>query len=315
MASGRQSVAVVGAGAIGGLIAAELHAAGHQVTLCARRSLTRLLVEREGAVRDLAVVSVGDAGDGALAVATSPADVSPVPWVIVALKGQDSPAAGAWLSQLVDGDTVVIAVQNGIEHRERIGPQAHGAVVLPALANTAVERIAPGHLVHRAGDLLTVPDDSASESFSRLLGASALRVKIEPDFVSAAWRKLLSNLAANPLTTLTNRRMEVFADPMIRELALGLLREAVVIGRAEGALLGDDEPERTLAAYAQVPTDSGTSMLYDRTAGRPLEYDALTGAVVRAALRHGLQAPLNQALLALLAGLDATATRRSSGSS
>jgi 2-dehydropantoate 2-reductase len=303
--SGPQSVAVVGAGAIGGLIAAELHVAGHQVTLCARRSLSRLVVERAGEVRELTVMSVGEARDGALAVATTPADVRPVPWVIVALKGQDSPAAGAWLSRLVDRDTIVIAVQNGIEHRERIGPHAHGAVVLPALANTAVERVAPGHLVHRAGDLLTVPDDSAAESFARLLRASALRVAIESDFVSAAWRKLLSNLAANPLTTLTNRRMEVFADPMIRELALGLLREAVVVGRAEGARLADDEPERTLTAYAQVPTDSGTSMLYDRLAGRSLEYDALTGAVVRAALRHGLRVPLNQALLALLAGLDA----------
>jgi 2-dehydropantoate 2-reductase len=311
MASGRQSVAVVGAGAIGGLLAAELHVAGHRVTLCARRPLDRLVVEREGEVRDLPVVSVREARAGALAVATTPADVRPVPWAIVALKGQDSPAAGAWLSALVDSATVVIAVQNGVEHRERIGPQAHGAVVLPALANTAVERVAPGHLVHRAGDLLTVPDESPAERFARLLCASALRVQIESDFISAAWRKLLSNLAANPLTTLTNRRMDVFADPLIRELALGLLREAVVIGRAEGARLGDDEPERTLAAYAQLPTDSGTSMLYDRLAGRPLEYDALTGAVVRAALRNGLRAPLNQALLALLAGLDAAARPRS----
>jgi 2-dehydropantoate 2-reductase len=312
VASGRQSVAVVGAGAIGGLIAAALHGAGHRVTLCARRPLGRLVVERAGEVRKLTVMPVGEARNGALAVATTPDDVRPVRWAIVALKGQDSPAAGAWLARLVDDDTVVIAVQNGIEHRERICPHAHGAPVLPALANTAVERVAPGHLLHRAGDLLTVPDDSAAEGFARLLGGSALRVTIEPDFVSAAWRKLLSNLAANPLTALTNRRMEVFANPMIRELALGLLQEAVVIGRAEGARLGDDEPERTLAAYAQVPTESGTSMLYDRLAGRPLEYDALTGAVVRAALRHGLSAPLNRALLALLAGLDAAAPPASS---
>jgi 2-dehydropantoate 2-reductase len=310
MAGGRESVAVVGAGAIGGLLAAELHVAGHQVTLCARRPLDRLVVEREGEVRDLPVVAVGEARADALAVATTPADVRAVPWAIVALKGQDSPAAGAWLAALVDSETVVIAVQNGVEHRQRIGPQAHGALVLPALANTAVERVAPGHLVHRAGDLLTVPDEPAAERFAGLLRASALRVQIEPDFVSAAWRKLLSNLAANPLTTLTSRRMEVFADPPIRELALGLLREAVVIGRAEGARLGDDEPERTLAAYARFPADGGTSMLYDRLAGRPLEYDALTGAVVRAAQRHGLPAPLNQALLALLAGLDSAARPR-----
>jgi 2-dehydropantoate 2-reductase len=304
MAGQRQSVAVVGAGAIGGLLAAELHSAGHRVTLCARGSLNRLVVERERAARDLAVVPVGDGGDDALAVATRPAEVGSMPWVIVALKGHDSPAAGPWLSALVRKDTVVVVVQNGIEQRERIAPHAHGAEVVPAFANTAVERVAPGRLVHRAGDLLVVAAAPAADSFARLLESSALRVMVEADFVSAVWRKLLSNLAANPLTTLSNRRMEVFADHKIRELALELLREAAVIGRAEGARLADDEPERTLAAYDQLAADVGTSMLYDRLAGRALEYDALTGAVVRAARRHGLPAPLNEAVLALLAGLD-----------
>jgi 2-dehydropantoate 2-reductase len=286
-------IAVVGAGAIGGLIAAELGAAGHDVTLCARRPLDRVVVTRDGAERavDLPVV-------------TAPDEVGAVPWVVVALKGQDSAAAGPWLARLAGAGTAVVVVQNGVEHRERVGPHARGAALIPAITNTAVERTAPGRLVHRAGDELTVAEAPRAPEFARLFDSTALRVRVEDDFLTASWRKLLSNVAANPLTALTSRRMEVFSEPAVRELALGLLREAADVGRAEGAALADDEPERTLARYDALPPDGGSSMLYDRLAGRPLEVDPLTGAVVRAAHRHGLPAPLNQAVLALLLGLD-----------
>ena len=73
---------------------------------------------------------------------------------------------------------------------------------------------------------------------------------------------------------------------------------------AEGARLGDEAVEQTLAFYDALPADTGSSMLFDRLAGRPLEHQALTGAVVRAADRHGIDVPLNRAILALLEGLD-----------
>ena len=64
---------------------------------------------------------------------------------------------------------------------------------------------------------------------------------------------------------------------------------------------------RTLAFYDALPPDTGSSMLFDRLAGRPLEHQGLTGAVVRAADRHGIDVPLNRAILALLEGLDGAA--------
>jgi 2-dehydropantoate 2-reductase len=294
-------VAVIGAGAIGGLLAAELHAAGHRVTLCARTPLERLVVERDGDGRD---VPVG-AGDGAIALATDPAQVGRHEFALVALKGQDSAAAAPWLAALVGPGSLVAVVQNGIEHRERVGPLAGAAPVLPVLAYAAVERVGTGRLVHRTGDRLVVPDQAAaSERIAGLLVGSALHVETAADFRTAAWRKLLSNLAANPLTALTTGRMQIFADEELRALALGLLREGAAVGRAEGAQLADDEPEQMLVFYDGFPPDSGSSMLYDRLAGRALEHDLLTGAVVRRAARHSIDVPLNRAILALLRGLD-----------
>ena len=94
--------------------------------------------------------------------------------------------------------------------------------------------------------------------------------------------------------------MGIFKQPSIQELARAVLAECAAVGKADGARLDDDEAEKILAAFEAMPDDAGTSMLYDRLAERPLEYAALSGAVVRAADRHGIDVPLNRALLALL---------------
>jgi 2-dehydropantoate 2-reductase len=277
-----ERIAVVGVGAIGGLLAAELIAAGNDVTLCGRTPLERLVVERDEHPREYAVH-----------VHTDPAEVNPARHALVALKGHDNAAANPWLERL--RPEVVVVVQNGVEHAQGID-----RAIVPGIINTAVER-APGKLVHRAGGRLTLAP--GGEAFTALLDGSAVEVVIEPDFKTAAWRKLLSNFGANPLTAITQRRSDVFREPVVRAFVLDLLAEAIAIGRAEGARLTDADAANTLANYDALPDDVGTSMLYDREAGRPLEIEPLVGAVLRAAERHGLQAPRAETLRALLVAI------------
>jgi 2-dehydropantoate 2-reductase len=279
-------IAVVGAGAIGGLLAAELLASGQELTLCARRPLARLVVERAARPLDVPV-----------RVVTDPAEARLARWVVVALKAHDSAAAAPWLAALSGPETVVVGVQNGVEHRQNLG-----ADVVPALAYTAVERVADGVLRHSSGDRLIVP--RSAPDVAGLFAATSLSVELTDDFLTAAWRKLLANLAGNPLTTLTLGRAAALQGGALRELAIGLLREGAAVGRAEGADLSEADVERTLAFYDALPPETGSSMLFDRLAGRPLEHQGLTGAVVRAAGRHGIDVPLNRAILALLEGLD-----------
>jgi 2-dehydropantoate 2-reductase len=269
-------VAVVGAGAIGVLLAAELQAAGRDVTVCARRRFERLVVEGRHDLPAHVVTEPEGSAD----------------WVLVALKAQDSPAAAPWIEAL---GGQVVAVQNGIEHRENLGEDA-----LPAIITAATERIGEGRVRHRFGHRLQVPDEPVSERLATLFEGTIMDVELVGDFHTEAWRKLLRNATANPITALTRARMGIFKDERVKELAGGVLAEAVAVGRADGAGFDDDEAERILAAFEAMPDDSGTSMLYDRLAERPLEYEALSGAVVRAAERHGIDVPLNRALLTLL---------------
>ncbi|NVO16424.1 MAG: 2-dehydropantoate 2-reductase [Rhodoplanes sp.] len=291
---GATPVAVIGAGAIGGLLAAHLAQAGHAVTLCVRTPFERLVVERDGRADTIDATIV-----------SSPEGLVPVPWVLVATKSQDTAAAGPWLRALVGPGTAVVVVQNGIGHAERVAPFVGDATVLPALIYSGVERLAAGHIRLHTEGRITVPAGPAGDAFAALMEGSGLTVQRENDFTTALWRKVLSNVAANPITALTLRRIGVFNEPDIAALGETLLTEAVAVAQAEGAEVGADDVARTLQMHRTYNPSTGTSMLYDRLAGRPMEHDYITGAIVRMAARHGIDVPFNRAILTLLRALDA----------
>ena len=291
--TGAARVAVIGGGAIGGLLAAAAEEAGHEVTLCVRTAIPQLVVERNGTARRVPV-----------RIAEQAAGLSAADWLLLATKAQDTAAAAPWLHQLVGPATRVVVLQNGIEHEARVRPLVGTAPVVPALVYAGAERIAPGHIVYHQGNRVVVPQGRDGEAFAALLAGSWLTIVQAADFTTAAWRKLMSNITANPLTALTLRRMTVFRRPAMDELARGLLSEAAAVGRAAGADVSLQDADAILRSYAAHAEDAGTSMLYDRLAGRPLEHDYLTGAVVREADRLGIPVPLNRAILALLEAID-----------
>jgi 2-dehydropantoate 2-reductase len=288
--SARQRVAVVGVGAIGGTLGALLHEAGHELTLCARTPFPELVAE----FADRTIHADAE-------ILTEPAAAKPVDWVILASKAYDSEGAAGWLAHLAGPHTTVVVVQNGVDQVERIGPLAPHARIVPALAYIAAERVGPGHVRHRNSLLIVVPDRSDVEA---LFDGSPIRVRDEPDFRTAAWRKLLMNIAANPVTALTGRPMEVFGEPGVLELVEGLLAEALTVANAEGAAVTPDDVRSIQRTYAELAPDVGTSMLWDRLAGRRTEIDLLNGAVVRAAERHSISVPLNGAMVTLLSAID-----------
>ena len=282
-------VAIIGSGAIGGYLAAELTEAGRDVVLCVRTPFDTLVVEEPDRTREVAV-----------RLATRPEDVGPAKVVFITTKSQDTAGTKPWLDRLVGPETVVVVVQNGVGHVERVQPLAPQAgAVLPAIIYCSVERVAPGRIVHHSQARLVVPAAQASSAVSATFAGTQFEVTEDPDFTTVAWRKLLSNLVANPISSLTLRRIRVFREDAIAQLASGILAEAVQVAAAEGAKLTDADAAQVVAGLGKANPDGGSSMLYDRLAGRPLEHEYITGAVVRAAEKHGIDVPLNRAILAL----------------
>jgi 2-dehydropantoate 2-reductase len=294
-------VAVIGAGAVGTAAASAAEQAGADVVICTRSAMGGpVTLELDGTERPVAAPVICDADEA------RPAD-----WVLLATKAQQTPQAAPWLARLCRPGTVVVVLQNGVDHVERVAPLTGGATVLPALVYVAVERVDRGRVVHRRGRRVVVPAGPPGQAFAGLLDGSWLEIVEDPDFRTAAWRKMLGNVVANPVTALTGRRMGVLSDPEIRELMHVVLAEAVAVGIAEGAKLGTEDVPATMAFYDQFGDDDGTSMLYDRLAGRELENELLSGAITRLGRRHGVPTPANQALYALIGAMAPAAEDRS----
>ncbi|HEY4203708.1 MAG TPA: 2-dehydropantoate 2-reductase [Xanthobacteraceae bacterium] len=290
--SARKTVAVIGLGSIGGIVAGCLRDADHHdVVICARQPIAHLTLERP----DKTITT-------ALRTLTDPDQATRVDWVLVCTKTQQTPSTAPWLARLCDSSTRVAVLQNGIGHDERLAPFAGSATVVPTIVYYNGERLAPDRVRIRpvGAQDLAVANDADGRDFVQLMQDTSLRIEPSDDFATLSWRKLLINAVANPVTALTSQRQAVFRREDIKALCVGILKEASAVGRAAGAKLDADEPAQIMARLLTYPPEAGTSMYFDRMGGRALEVEALTGAIVAAGKRFGIATPLNGALGALL---------------
>jgi len=301
----RQSIAVVGLGSIGGVAAGCLMTAGrHDVIACVRQPMAQLTLERPQGAGMIAV-------DVPLRALTDPAQAKPADWVLLCTKTHQTAAAAPWLKRLCAPGTHVAVLQNGIDQVARVTPLAPDAAVMPVIVYYNGERLAAERVRLRQGSDqdLAAADDDNGRAFARLLEGTPLRILLTGDFATLAWRKLLINAVANPITALTLQRQAVLRRDDIQELGRAILEEAVAVARADGAKLADDEPQRAFATLFTFSGELGTSMYFDRLAGRHLEIEALTGVIVEKGKRHGIATPNNSALLALLRAVNAAGAR------
>ena len=132
------------------------------------------------------------------------------------------------------------------------------------------------------------------------LDGSGIAVELEPDFLSAAWRKLLVNAVVG-LMVLSGRRSGMFRRDDVAALARRYLAECLAVARAEGATLPDGVVDEIADMLKQAPTNMATSMLVDREAHRPLEWDIRNGVIQRKGAAHGIATPISDVLVPLLA--------------
>jgi 2-dehydropantoate 2-reductase len=285
------SIALIGPGAIGATVAAYLHAAGHSVLLCGHTPRESIEVRPDD--HD-PIVLPGP-------VHTDPAEVDgPVDVVFLAVKDTQNEQAGAWLARLCNENTVVCALQNGVEQVERVGRFCPSSTVVPAAVWISSEVQPDGWVRVRTGVRLVLPDSEAAATLAELLRGAGVTIELDPDFLAAAWRKLLVNAAVG-FMVLTGRRTGIFRRDDVAALARRYVAECLAVARADGANLGDGVIDEIVDLLAQAPPDVTTSMLTDREANRPLEWDIRNGVIPRKAAAHGIATPISDVLVPLLA--------------
>jgi 2-dehydropantoate 2-reductase len=297
-------IAVIGAGAIGGLVGARLALAGEEVTFIVRgRNLE--------AIRDDGIKLI--AADGSEEVARNVratdryAEAGPQDMVILAMKAHQVEAVANDVPKLFGPDTVVVTMQNGIPYWyfyqhggvlantvvrsvdpqgmlcSKIAPQrVIGCVVYPAS-----ELVAPGVVKHIEGDRFPVGelDGTSSERVNRVAACFAnagFKAPVLDDIRAEIWLKLWGNLTFNPISSLSHSTLlDICQYGPSRELAAAMMREAQAVANKLG--IEFRVPLEKRIAGAEKVGKHKTSMLQDVEAGRAPEIDALVGAVVELA--------------------------------
>ena len=295
-----EKVAIVGVGAIGGAAAAALADLGrHSLVLCTRTPFDQLVVKHPGGNSEVDAPVLCD-----------PADAKSLPlpmdWVLLATKAHHSDGARPWLEALCGSGTKVAVLQNGVDHVERISPMISASTsVLPVVVQLPAEKTSPGQIEQSHSGSLVVPDDEMGLAFVALFRGARIDVRPVADFLTQAWWKLVFNAALGGICALTVRDDTVGEDPALQELLLMLMREVAEVGRAVGAKLPEDAPERLLKRISTGATGHWSSISADRREHRPMEWRVRNEVVGRYGRAHGIATPHNDTITTLLRVADA----------
>ncbi len=304
-------VAIVGCGAVGSLFAAQL-AQLDDVEVWAF-DLSHEHVDAINA-NGLRLSGAGEVV-GHLRATTDAAELPPCEFGIVATKAMHTSAAIAATAHAF-ANGCVATVQNGLGNEEAIAE--HVERVIRGTTFPAGKILEPGHVQWDVkGDTTLGPFEPQPAPFAEVerLADACTRGGMPTTAVTDArgpqWRKVIFNASTNPigaLTGLTHGR--VVERPDLRQLVSGLVDEGKAVAAAQGIVL-DADPEELIdhAAKPEVAYDHKASMLQDVEARRTTEIDYLNGGIVRFGREHGVPTPLNQAIWALVKGVEDSWTK------
>src|SRR5438552_15194094 len=309
--------AIVGAGAIGAFVGALLAKSGEDVTLIARGAHLRAMQEHGVRVR-------GEIGnfDARVSATDDPGTAAAADVVLLTLKAHSLTAMAPRLAPLIAPETCVVSMQNGIpwwyfdrhggewegrqlesvdpggEIAKNIDPaRVIGCVIYPSAIITE-----PGIIQHIEGTRFAIgePDGSKSERCRKIADAfikAGLRCPIRADIRHDMWVKLMGNVAYNPISALTRATLiEIVQCPETRALATAIMTEAEAVAKELGIEMGVSIEQRLDGA--ERVGHHKTSMLQDVEAGRPMELEAIVGAVVELGDKMGLSLPCTKAVYA-----------------
>ncbi len=300
---------IAGAGAIGGYIGARMAQAGQDVTLYARGPHLRAM--QEGGLR-----VIGDAGEFEVRprIIGDLAEAGPIDVIFLGVKANGLTLLAPQVHPLIGKNTTVVSTQNGVPwwyfqtnageftglHLERVDPGGAIAAAIPAknvvasIAYFATELVEPGVIHHTEGNRLSLgePDGTRSDrckTISEALIKAGIRCPVTQKIRTEIWVKILGNVAFNPISALTRTTLGQMArDPDVRHVVRNIMLEVEAVAAKMGIEMPISVDQRI--AGAEKVGEHKTSMLQDLESGRPMELEAVVGAVVE--LGERLEVPM-----------------------
>jgi 2-dehydropantoate 2-reductase len=292
MAGSRWRVAVVGPGGVGGLLGAVLTRAGHPVVYVAKPDTAAALNSAGMSVRS------AQFGEFQVPARAVPRLTEPVDVCLVAVKTTSLDDALAEVPADVLGDGLVVPLVNGVEHMSALRAAYPPAQVVAGAIRVESTRVAVGRIEHTSPfSWIDVASDTAPrervDALAAQLGEAGLEVTVRADEAALLWDKLAFLAPFALVTTHAGAPVGVIRADRRADLEAVIGEVAAVAGAAGDAV----DPAVILSMFDRLPPDMKSSMQRDAEANRPTELDAVGGAVLRTAQRHGVETPVTARLV------------------
>jgi 2-dehydropantoate 2-reductase len=300
--------AVIGAGPVGGIVAAFLARGGYDVTLC---DVVPALIEP--ALERGIIIEGTDTLQARVARITTHVDdllVDPPDVIFVTVKATALPLIASALEGFVADGRYVISWQNGIDTEAVLAQHLGEQAVMRAVVNFGCVPLGPAHFriaFHHRPHYLQELDPRSREAaigICEVLTECGLDTQHTEQIKNMVWRKTLMNSSMNALCAITGRTMvELILDPILFNLVDALIKEGVVVARANEFALGSDFYPFCIN-YIKGAGNHKPSMLQDIEAGRRTEIDYINGKVVEYGLQAGVPTPYNTMIRGLVKALE-----------
>ena len=300
-------IAVMGTGAVGGYFGAKLAAAGHEMVFVARGQ--HLEAMRRSGLRI-------ESPHGNLHVrdalfTDTPAAAGVVDLVLFSVKSYDTEPAAQAIAPLIGDMTVILSLQNGIDNPEKIARLWDVRRTLAGVVYIGAQILGPAVIFHSAGGKIVfgqqhAEDRAAAELIERTLSGAGISCSISEEIQKVQWTKLLWNAPFCAISSLCRANVkQILESEPLKKLAIDCMAEVQAAALTQNIVFPESLFEETLAFSAGLDNFK-PSMLQDLLAGKPLEYEAFNGIVVKRLRQAGKAAPVNQCFYALLQQLDKT---------
>jgi 2-dehydropantoate 2-reductase len=298
-------ILVVGAGALGGLVGAQLTESGEDVTFIEIDEKRAELLNQKG----LTISEMdGQERTVAIKVVTGIAGLDPVDLVFVSVKGYQTENATRGVMPVIGPETKVLSMQNGIGNTEIMAELIGQEKILSGITYHSIQHTGPTSLRFKPGikPIQIAPYNGIIEpgikDLENVFRKAGLNTDIVENINHVIWQKLLHNAVVNPVSAISGLNCnQLLADEDMQQLMRALCMEIVEVMKAHGVpIIEPEDPYRPVINSQKALGENRPSMWQDLSRGLRTEIDSINGAIVKEAKKHGLDSPLNWMLVRLV---------------
>jgi 2-dehydropantoate 2-reductase len=302
---------MIGAGAMGSVYGGLLTRAGYEVTLIDPRADHVGVIVREG----LTIEGVRGRHVVRLPAQTSHAGLLPADFAIIFTDANATKEAARTAAQVLKPDGFVLTLQNGIGNIEALVAELGEARVIAGVSMNSAANPEPGRAQYTNAGMTSIGELDGRNTkriaeVARMLNKAEIETTVIPDPMAYIWGKFVLNCAINPLTAVTGLRGgEMYRTPEVDALQDCIIDEILMVVERKGIRISESDPRKKIKEHCRVRYNR-PSMMQHVEQGRRTEIDALNGALVREARALGIPVPYNEAIVAVVKGLEKSRRQR-----